>query len=224
MPSESRLPSTFARAFRVAALLLGALVRFAAHSQNLQVTLQDQHGAPVPDAVVSLSPTDGAAVPSATDQVHEIVQQGQAFIPYVTAVPVGSTVVFPNRDRVQHHVYSLSPAKKFELPLYDPGRSERIVFDRAGIVTLGCNIHDWMLAYLVVLPTPWFDRSDQTGHAALTAPAGAYRLTIWQPRLSRPLEQDVTLTAAPTALALTLKLRPDRRLRRAPDSAGGAYD
>ncbi|MBI4622105.1 MAG: methylamine utilization protein, partial [Verrucomicrobia bacterium] len=90
----------------------------------------------------------------------------------------------------------------------------------------GCNIHDWMLAYLIVLPTPWFAKSDATGHAAPDAPAGSYRLEIWHPRLAAPVTREVSLpatgdTASP--LAFTLALKPDRRIRRAPDAKGGGY-
>lgn len=190
---------------------------------TLRIDLRTTKDQPVANAVVSLTPADGAPVPSAAGQVHQIVQQGQEFSPYVTAVPVGSTVVFPNRDTVQHHVYSLSKAKKFELPLYDPGRSERIVFDRPGVVTLGCNIHDWMLAYIVVVPSPWFAVSDESGRITISAPPGVYHLEVWQPRLSHPLQQDVTLPAS-GEIHFGLKLHPDRRIRRAPDSAGGGYN
>lgn len=209
---------------RPALCLLACLAALSVRGQPvLSIDLQDQKGAPVRDAVVSLTPADGAAVPSATSQVHEITQQGQEFIPYVTAIPVGSTVVFPNRDTVQHHVYSLSKAKKFELPLYDPGRSERLVFDHPGVITLGCNIHDWMLAYIVVVPSPWFAVSDANGRITISAPPGVYHLEVWQPRLSRPLRQEVTLPAT-GEVHFDLKLRPDRRIRRAPDSAGGGYN
>lgn len=210
------------RRLALSLLLLPAAV--AAAAPSLSVTLHDAKGAPVADAVVSVVPTDGAAMPAAPERRYEISQQGQQFSPYVTAVPVGATVTFPNRDSVQHHVYSLSRPKKFELPLYDPGRSESLVFDQPGVVTLGCNIHDWMLAYLVVVPTPWFAQTAADGVALIAAPAGAYRLEVWHPRLARPLTLDVTLADAPMALALTLKLRPDRRIRRAPDGGGGGYD
>ena len=89
----------------------------------------------------------------------------------VTVVQAGTKVVFPNRDTVQHHVYSLSKPKKFELPLYNPGQKESLVFESAGLVTLGCNIHDWMIAYLLVVPTPWFAKTDEQGLTTATAPA-----------------------------------------------------
>jgi len=171
-------------------------------------------------------PLDAAIpLPAPSPAAHnEIAQQNQEYTTYVTVVQAGSTVMFPNRDTVQHHVYSLSKAKKFELPLYNPGAAESFVFDVPGIVTLGCNIHDWMLAYLVVVPTPYFARSDARGAAALTAPAGRYRLELWHPRLGAALTEEITLAdGAALRREFTLTLKPDRRIRRGPEGKRGGY-
>ncbi|HTQ31267.1 MAG TPA: hypothetical protein VMI53_08655 [Opitutaceae bacterium] len=205
------------------AALLAAALRLSA--ADVACALVDQKGAPVADAVVSLTRLDAAepAVASA-GATAEIVQQNREFIPYVTAIQVGTTMHFPNRDNVQHHVYSLSKAKKFELPLYSGEAQRAIVFDQPGVVTIGCNIHDWMIAYVVVLPTPHFAKTGADGAARLSVPPGRYRLEIWQPRLARPLAREITVTgAAPSALAFTLTLKPDRRIRRRPDAADGGY-
>jgi Plastocyanin len=92
-------------------------------------------------------------------------QRDKQFIPYVTAVQVGTPVIFPNSDNIRHHVYSFSPAKNSR-PLYS-GVPEPVVFDKVGFITLGCNIHDWMIAYVAVLPTPYFQVTRQDGHAVL---------------------------------------------------------
>src|SRR5262249_12812113 len=105
------------------------------------------------------------------------------FVPYVTAVYVGTLVNFPNRDQIRHHVYSFSAAKTFEIPLY-AGMPEQLVdFDRAGEVVLGCNIHDWMRAYVFVVDTPYFAVTSGDGAAAIELPAGRYRVEVWHPRL-----------------------------------------
>ena len=203
--------------------LAAATLAAAAGPAPLTIHARTSKGEPVADAVVSLHPLDGAAVPPPT-AAGEVAQQNQEFTAYVTVVQAGTRVVFPNKDTVQHHVYSLSKAKKFELPLYNPGQNESIVFDTPGLVTLGCNIHDWMLAYLVVVPTPWFAKTDAQGLATVTAPAGRYRLELWHPRLSAALTQEITLTAAATDqrdFALTLK--PDRRIRRGGATKSGGY-
>ena len=185
---------------------------------------KDAKGEPVADAVVSLIPLDAPAPPVAATAQVEIAQQGQEFIPYVTVVQAGTRVVFPNRDTVQHHVYSLSKPKKFELPLYNPGEKESIVFEVAGLVTIGCNIHDWMISQLVVVPTPWFGKTDPQGAVTVTAPAGRYRLEVWHPRLATPVTKEVTLAdGAPGKEAFTLTLKPDRRVRRSAPGKSGGY-
>lgn len=182
-------------------------------------------GKPVANAVVSAQPLDHPAPPAATGTAFQIEQKDQEFSPHVTAVQVGATVNFPNRDTVQHHVYSLSKPKRFEIPLYKSGTSESVVFDQPGIVTLGCNIHDWMLAYIVVLPTPYFAQTDATGAAALPPlPPGRYRLEIWHPRATAPLVQEIT--SAPdqaAALEFSVALKPDKRIRRAPSGKAAEY-
>ncbi len=196
----------------------------AARGGEITCQVKDSKGESIADAVVSLIPLDGPVPAVAAEAKAEIAQQGQEFLPYVTVVQTGTRVVFPNRDTVQHHVYSLSKAKKFELPLYNPGQQESIVFDVPGLVTVGCNIHDWMISHLVVVPTPWFAKTSAQGTAQITAPAGRYRLELWHPRLATPVTREVTLvdgTAASETFALTLKA--DRRVRRSPGSKGAGY-
>jgi plastocyanin len=199
------------------AILLAAALRLAA--ADVACKLTDQKGALVADAVVSLKrldPPEPTVAPANT--ATEIIQKDLEFIPYVTAIQVGTTIHFPNRDKVQHHVYSLSKAKSFELPLYSGESKRGILFDQPGIVTIGCNIHDWMIAYVVVVPTPHFAKTGPDGSATLSVPAGRYHLEIWQPRLAQPLAQEITvLDTAPTSLAFTLVLKPDHRIPRPPD-------
>lgn len=210
---------------RLLALAVAMAVLPSLRAAELRLAFKDTKGNPVADVVASLQPEEGAAPRPAPLTGVTLSQQGQEFIPFVTVVTTGTAVTFPNRDTVQHHVYSLSRAKKFELPLYSPGKAETIVFDQPGVVTLGCNIHDWMLAYLLVLDTPWYAKSDAQGSAALSAPAGQYRLEIWHPRLKEaPTSRPVVLTEGSAATQTeTLALKPDRRVRRAPDAKAGGY-
>jgi plastocyanin len=192
----------------------------------VQVVIKDDKGQPVADAVASLTLVDApapAVVPPAEPVV--IQQQNEEFSPYVTPIVVGTKVSFPNYDKVQHHVYSLSKAKKFELPLYSGEARELVVFDRPGVVALGCNIHDWMVAYVVVLATPYFEKTGAAGTATLTRmPAGRYRLEVWHPRLVAAVDRDVTINANDDATqVVSVTLKPDRRIRRAPDAGGGGY-
>jgi plastocyanin len=195
-----------------------------AEAADLTATVKNSKGEPVADTVVSLTPLDAAVPPPTPTAAGEIAQKGQEFTSYVTVVQAGTRVVFPNRDTVQHHVYSLSKAKKFELALYNPGAAANFVFDVPGLVTLGCNIHDWMLAYLLVVPTPYFAKSDDTGAARVAAPAGRYRLELWHPRLAAPVTQEIALAdGAAIAREFTLTLRADRRIRRGPETKAGGY-
>jgi hypothetical protein len=143
----------------------------------------------------------------------------------VTAIQVGTSVTFPNRDSVRHDVYSLSPAKRFELPLYAGIPAEPVTFDKEGFVTLGCSIHDWMVAYIAVLPTPYFQVTGKDGRTVLEdLPAGQYSVEVWQPLLKGAREkfaQHVDLAEGSTELVFTLDLRRDSRAKNAPLPNGG---
>lgn len=204
-----------------AALLLAVATR---GESTLRATVQDAKGERVPDAVVSLYASGGALAAAAADGPPvEIVQHDQEYIPYVTVIREGTRVEFPNKDTIQHHIYSLSKAKRFEKPLYAPGARESVVFDQPGIVTLGCNIHDWMIAYIVVLPTPYFAKTGNDGVATLAVPPGKYRVEVWHPRLAKPSVTEVTLADTLGALDFELTLKPDRRIRRTTEKKAGGY-
>jgi plastocyanin len=111
-------------------------------------------------------------------------QQEMRFVPSVLAVRTGTSVTFPNRDDIRHQVYSFSPTKRFELRLYQGTPSEPVVFDKPGLVVLGCNIHDWMVGYIYVTDDPWFAVSDAQGKVSFDdLPAGDYRVTLWHSAL-----------------------------------------
>ena len=149
----------------------------------LSSIVTDTQGKPVEDAVVSLVPTAPGTLAPPAEQPQAIMdQQGKQFIPYVLPVRVGTKVFFPNRDNIKHHVYSFSPAKRFELKLYSSGTADPVIFDKPGVVVLGCNIHDWMLAYIYVVETPYFAKTDAQGRLTITnIPPGEYRATAWHP-------------------------------------------
>lgn len=189
--------------------------------------INDAAGKPVADAVISLTPLDAPLPPPAEAPITgvEIAQIGEEYRPYVTPVLVNTRIDFPNKDQVQHHIYSVSKTKPFEKPLYESGASESVLFDRPGVATLGCNIHDWMAAYVVVLETPFFAKSSAQGEALVeNLPAGRHTLTVWHPRLATPLTREILVSddAAQTE-TIQLKLRPDRRLRRAPVGESKTY-
>jgi plastocyanin len=211
-----------------AVLLLAACMLspvFAADVGRVRVEVRDNKGAPVPDAVASLHPLDRPATVTPPAEPAVIVQDKEEFRPYVTAVVTGTRIRFPNQDKVQHHVFSLSKAKTFDIPLYRGEPKEPVLFDQPGIVSLGCDIHDWMSAYVLVLSTPHFVKTAEDGIASLAdLPAGRYRLEVWHPRLKAPDQREVALRAADTATkVVSVTLGFDRRISRNPESGGGAY-
>jgi plastocyanin len=148
----------------------------------LHVDVRDGAGQPLADAVVFLESAEARRQVRPLEQA-EMGQAGKQFVPQVLVVPVGTAVNFPNRDTVRHHVYSFSPAKKFELKLYIGTPAQPVLFDRPGVVVLGCNIHDQMVGWILVVPTPYYARTGADGRAVIDAPAGRYRLRSWHPGL-----------------------------------------
>ena len=169
----------------------------AASAGSLRVQVLDSAGKPLEGAVVSLvSDAARRAVRPLPEQ--EIAQENKQFVPAVRVVTVGTLVRFPNRDSVRHHVYSFSPAKKFEIKLYAGTPAAPVRFDQPGVAVLGCNIHDQMVGWVVVLDTPYFAQTDAQGQALLEGmPAGAHQLRAWHARLP------VDVTPPQQAIALT---------------------
>ena len=175
---------------------------------------------PVPDAVVVAVP-EGGVRPADKPPQGVVDQINKEFVPYVTPIRVGSLVQFPNRDHIRHHVYSFSPPKPFELPLYVGTPAKPVLFDKPGVVKLGCNIHDWMIGYIYVAETPYFAKTGADGRAVLTdLPAGRYRVRAWHPRMEGSEEatvKSIELTQdADARVSWELTLKPEFRPRRAP--------
>ncbi len=147
----------------------------------------DSTGVPVSDAVIALLPASNASgnQPKPTVALDQVKKQ---FVPHVLAIEVGTTLFFPNSDNIRHQVYSFSDAKRFELKLYSGKTAAPILFDKPGVVVMGCNIHDWMSAYVYVVPTPYFAMTDKSGHAEIKVPMGTYTVNTWHPRYARGRE------------------------------------
>jgi plastocyanin len=209
--------------FRAFVLLTVWILCGRAEAGSILVTVKDVQGTLVSDAVVYAKLSN--PVVSVEKKQALIEQRDKQFVPYVTAIQVGTSVTFPNRDSVRHDVYSLSPAKRFELPLYAGIPAEPVTFDKEGFVTLGCSIHDWMVAYIAVLPTPYFQVTGKDGRIVLEdLPTGQYTVQVWQPLLKGAPEkfaQHVDLAEGSTELLFTLDLRRDSQAKNAPLPNGG---
>jgi plastocyanin len=170
---------------RLALSCIPGLLLFAAcasHGALLDAQVRDALAQPIADAVVYALPA-GGGVDAKPGRTHVIEQLDREFVPYVSVIQAGTAVAFPNRDPIMHHVYSFSPAKPFEIKLYAGKSPTEIVFDKAGVITLGCNIHDWMLGFILVVATPYYAKSDARGNARLhDLPPGAYEVHAWHPQ------------------------------------------
>lgn len=184
-----------------------------AAAADLTVTVKTPAGEPVANAVVTVKPPGVApGAPIKFPWAYAVAQHNIAFDPFVQIVPVGSDVSFPNKDNVRHHVYSFSAVKKFELKLYGHDETRTVHFDEPGVVALGCNIHDQMLAYLVVVDTPFAAKTGADGVAVIHGlPAGAAPMTVWQPFMKTVKNQQtrtVNIPAAGAREAVVADLRP----------------
>ena len=161
---------------------------------TIDVKIQDPGGRVIHDVVIYAVP-EGRQLPLAK-KTAVMDQKNRMFIPHVLVVQTGTAVQFPNSDDVRHHVYSFSPAKSFQLPLYKGTPANPEIFDKAGIVTLGCNIHDQMSAFIVVVDTPYFEKTS-IGKATLRdVDPGRYSVHLWYPDMrEEPQPQSITLRA-----------------------------
>jgi plastocyanin len=182
---------------------------------ELIVQVVDAQARPVGDAVVTVIAQTPAAVAAHTPALRYVDQKDETFVPYVQVLQPGDRVVFRNSDRTRHHVYSFSPTKTFEFMLRPGVSSPALALGQSGIVAIGCNIHDHMIAYLVVSAAPARVTGAQ-GRAVFDAlPPGGYTIQVWHPQLrpgSAPASAAAMLTGADTrTLNFSLSLLPDPR-------------
>ena len=188
--------------------LAGWLVSAQAQAATVTVQVSDPVGKPLAGAVVAVE-VGGTARVAPTGTRAEITQRQRTFDPGLLVVQTGTAVDFPNLDTVRHHVYSFSPAKTFELKLYNGRPSSPVLFDRAGVITLGCNIHDQMIGQVVVVDTPLFRLTDAAGRAVLDLPAGEHRLRAWHARMREGTDlvaQPLKVGAAVAAVSVSVQL------------------
>jgi plastocyanin len=196
-------------------LLLCASVPVAS-AASLAIHIEKKDGKPLVGAVLTVTAESPRLPPAPA--THAVVDQlDLAFVPDVIVIPVGSTISFPNSDAVSHQVYSFSNARRFQLPLYRGKPYPPVSFDQPGVVTLGCNIHDNMLAYVVVTDAPFFGRTDGKGEwVVANLPNGAYRVTVWHPLLNESGTSVVRSLQIDGAERTEVSLKLSRALKPAP--------
>ena len=224
MAAGSNKPTRILRALGAGVVVM--VLFDSVQAADVTIVVKDTAGNRLQDAVILAEsvdmPSDGASVEESNPPAVTIAQNNKQFEPYVTAIRVGTAVNFPNRDDILHNVYSFSKAKPFQLPLYKDKAPQPVIFDEPGVVILGCNIHDWMVAYVYVADTPHFAKTGPDGRAVLTGlPPGSYLLRVWHPRKKRrgssPERRIRVTTASPEPMEFTVALKPEWRPRRPPE-------
>jgi plastocyanin len=208
MPLPSLLSLSLARWLPAGPLLcilvLWALLPAPTLAAPWTVQARDAAGRPLADVVVAV---ELRGRPSKASGINaEMGQRERQFTPLLLVVQTGTAVHFPNFDTVRHHVYSFSPIKVFETKLYVGTPAQPTVFDKSGVATLGCNIHDRMSAHIVVVDSPLFARTDASGQARLELPAGEHQLRFWHASMKTPLlrSQGLSMGSAATQTQLNI--------------------
>ena len=187
--------------------LLLIMANSVSYAGNIAVTLLDNQQKPLANAVVYLLPKTASEEP--VEKMAIMDQVDTQFYPHILAVQRNTQVSFPNSDSIQHHVYSFSSAKVFELALYKGLRADPLLFDNLGVVEMGCNVHDWMLGYIYVVDTPYFKKSGIAGEVIINVPDGEYTLKAWHPRISD----------SPESFQMMLSVRGDIQVKMSVPSA-----
>jgi plastocyanin len=206
-------------AFAVLLLMLTGIGRVAG-AGTIEVTVLDRDGNPVPDVAVFVEATEHPGYPATTKAIAVMDQYDRRFVPHLLVVQTGTSVEFPNSDTIAHHVYSFSHPNHFKLPIYKGDAHPPVTFDDSGIVILGCNIHDNMLGYILVVDTPAFAKTDADGRAVLdTGLTGDGSVSVWSPRIRDDLDAlKVAVRADDAPAALTVQLAKSLRPAHPDDS------
>jgi plastocyanin len=200
----------------VTGLILALAAQGSVMAASVQVQVQDSAAQPIPDVVVYLQ-LDAPQTLAKPLAGIEIEQKAKKFLPLVTVVQTGSQIAFPNNDSIRHHIYSFSSPKKFEQRLYSGTAAAPVLFDKAGTVVLGCNIHDTMVAYVHVVDTPYFGKTDAAGKLKIDkVPPGKYTAKAWHYNLPAGAalpEQVVQLKGSDQTLnfSLAVKATPEAK-------------
>lgn len=169
------------------------------------ITVRTASGTAAEDTLIVFDSRD--ALPPPGKASAAIDQVNKRFVPHVTILRTGTAVTFPNSDKIRHQVYSFSPAKSFDLKLYAGSPKEEIVFDKPGLVVLGCNIHDSMVGFVAVVDSPYFGKVPPSGELAVDLPPGRYALRMWNPKLAAPsAPKEIAVGAAAQAMSLVIDI------------------
>lgn len=194
-------------------LLAGLMLATTANAAEMRGKVTDGEGKGIAEAVVFIEELPaGTAVPE--KPTANLDQVDKEFVPHILPVVVGTEVFFPNHDQIHHHVYAFSRTKTFETPLYKGETEPPVLFDKVGAVKVGCNIHDWMSAVILVLPTPYFALTDPDGaYVIRDVPDGKHSVAVWHERSRENAEdtaKEVSVGEKGADADFALRLRPTR--------------
>ncbi len=188
----------------------------AAGAAELRGRVVASEGTGVAGAIVFVRTPAAVPAPPGTPARSAVMDQiDKQFVPRVLPIAAGTEVRFPNHDQIHHHVYSFSRVKTFDLPLSKGEEAPPVVFDNPGVVKVGCNIHDWMMGVILVVPSPVFATTDDGGAFVLRdVPAGEVTIAAWHEASETAIDaatQRLTIDATPPAdLTFTLAVKPEK--------------
>ncbi len=187
------------------------LLAFVSASQaaTLTVEVQNKSGDELAttQTTLALHATTASARINGSDVVHRIEQTNSQFKPFISAVQKGSSIKFPNRDSFAHHVYSFSEPAKFQSELYSQQESHEIEVNKPGVIVVGCNIHDWMLAYVYVVDTPYFAQPENKQARFINLEPGSYSLSYWHPSMQSPVAQNIEIEDGDKQVQLSVDIK-----------------
>lgn len=206
--------------FSIQSLITAFMFINVVHAAEIAGSVKDSNGKPVEFAIITLIGNDiNNLSPNAEMPAPTMSQERMQFSPFVLPVSVGTTVSFPNKDRIRHHVYSFSKVKRFELELYGGDEEKSVHFDKAGVVALGCNIHDRMLAFIYIVPSNNFATTNKDGKIILKSiNDGIYKVQVWHPRLKGNVQnyvQEITVNDGETVnIDFDIELKRERKRKK----------
>lgn len=185
------------------------LLASTTQAATLTVNINNERGDELATAqtTVALHSVDASITSNASHVVHSIEQANSQFKPFISAVQKGSSIKFPNRDAFAHHVYSFSEPAKFQSELYSQQESHEIEVTKPGVIVVGCNIHDWMLAYVYVVDTPHFAQPNGNHVRFENVEPGGYSLSYWHPSMPSPVTRSVQVEADAMSLQLNVDVK-----------------